>query len=321
MRLLQVCNVGDICGGTAACAWSIVPALPGAEHSLLFLSRPTPDTRAAFVGCRIESSSRLDRALLTDIAPDVVLLHNTARSRVAHLNAPLSIQYLHARIDPAPADLTLACSAWLRDQFPRIAVDGVLYQPVVVPPANASGERRALRERLIVGRLCTPTRRKWPAAVLPFYRQLAADRPQIDWEFVGCPADMQDQLRDACRGRSTFWPAGPSARAHLSRWDALLYHHPSLTETFGRTVAEAQLAGCIPVIDARGGFREQVTSDTGFLCDGIGTFRAALQQLHDVPRRRQMSRAATAHSQLRFSTDAFARRFRALLAAAATAST
>lgn len=317
MHLLQVCNVGNICGGTAACAWSIVRALPTCRHTVVFLSRPTADTIAAFQPATVERWPQVTRERVVPHNPDVVLLHNTPATRCEPLTVvPLTIQYLHSRITPAVADVTLACSGWLRSQFSADAVDGVLYQPVHSEPAGQAIDTRGLRDRLVVGRLCTPTSRKWPRDLLPFYAELAGRHPHVDWEFVGCPESLVEPLRQACGGRVRFHPAEPTARRHLLRWDALLYHHPTLTETFGRTVAEAMLSGCIPIVDARGGFCEQIMPATGCLCLRRGDFDAALSQLADRSARRTLSAAAREAATVRFSGAAFSVRFRRLLTAA-----
>ena len=53
MRLLQVCNVGRIVGGTAACAWSITRAFPDLEHHVAFLSSITDETQRGFAGTHV----------------------------------------------------------------------------------------------------------------------------------------------------------------------------------------------------------------------------------------------------------------------------
>ena len=108
----------------------------------------------------------------------------------------------------------------------------------------------------MIGRICTPQQKKWPNDVDEFYGRLADSYPQIRWEFIGCPTELQSRLSTVCHGRTTFLPAGWGARSRLWNWDALLYHNPQVTESFGRTVAEAMRAGCIPIVDDRGGFRE-----------------------------------------------------------------
>ena len=82
MRVLQVCNVGQILGGTAACAWSVVQSLPGCEHVVAFMSQPTDETRRAFGGCEIAHWDRVTRARVRDAQADVVILHNTSAGRV-----------------------------------------------------------------------------------------------------------------------------------------------------------------------------------------------------------------------------------------------
>jgi glycosyltransferase involved in cell wall biosynthesis len=313
VHLLQVCNVGDICGGTAACAWSITRALPGWRHTVACLSRPTAETITAFAPARIESWPRVDSRHVAALDPDIVLLHNTAANRCDPLDVPLSIQYLHSRLTPAQADVTVACSEWLRGHFSPALAPTVLYQPVDVEPDPVLAQPRSLRSRIIVGRLCTPTARKWPRELIPFYARLAAQHPLVDWEFVGCPGELVEPLRTACAGRAWFHPAERTARRHLRRWDALLYHHPTLTETFGRTVAEALRSGCIPIVDARGGFCEQVTAECGCLCDGLTDFHTALTELQDPLQRRRLSRAAQRIANERFAAQAFLAQFRAIL--------
>jgi len=316
MHLLQIGNVGDLCGGTAACAWTITRAFPEWRHSLSFRSPPTPETRAAFRGCELLPAAMISAAEIDRIRPDLLLLHNVPASKFrTPPEAPLSIQYLHSRIAFARADVVVACSRWLADLYPVGSVDGVLHQPVPETLPDAEGDTRPLRDGMIVGRLCTPTERKWTPEIVPLYRRLSARHRTIEWEFVGCPAPLVAPLSAACGGRATFHPSGANARRHLSRWDALLYHNPTLTESFGRTAAEAMRAGCVPIVDDRGGFREQITPATGFLCRSADDFAAALSALGSPGRRRQMSRAARCHADRRWSGAAFADRFLRLLRA------
>lgn len=316
MHLLQVCNVGDICGGTAACAWTIARAVPASQQTVIFPSPPTAETSAAFRCYHVEVHRRLSTAAIASLRPDVVLLHNVPASRGVGRSAPLTIQYVHSRIAPAEADVTVACSRWLEAQLPAGCVAGVLHQPAPKPPQLYRADSRALRKRLVVGRLCTPVPRKWPPELAAFYTQLAAGRPWIDWEFIGCPPELQPLLRAACQGRAVFLPAGWKMRQRLHHWDALLYHHPTLTESFGRTAAEAMRCGCIPIVDDRGGFREQITRQSGFLCASPTEFASALDQLQVPELRRRMSRAAVAHADGAFSLESFYERFRRLLLAA-----
>ncbi len=303
MRMLQVCNVGRITGGTAACAWTITQALPEVEHHVAFLSEVCDLTRYVFSNCSVDRWPLVDPSSVQRIDPDVVLLHNISPQHAAGLPVP-TVQYVHSRGARAAGDLTVYCSRWLATACGNDAAR-VLYQSVPQPPTPGSSECRTLRQRLRVGRLCTPTARKWPNEIMPFYSQLATQNPHVDWEFVGCPQAMERPLFAACGGRAIFHPAGWIARSRLWTWDAMLYHHPRLAESFGRTAAESMRAGCIPILDQRGGFLEQIAPGTGFLCGGASAFCDALRSLSDWNLRSGMSRAAMKHANQKFSLQRF----------------
>jgi len=329
-RLLQVCNVGQIVGGTAACAWTVTRSLPGFEHLVVFPGAITPETRRGFEPAVCQTLSRVSTPFLRQHGVDVVLLHNTSPRRVQReLDVP-SVQFLHSQIDPAPADVTVACSAWLQKRAGGRA-EGVLTQAVSRPirPRSASScsepprwgvpgqmdnsAARHAAHTLRVGRICTPTVAKWPLAALDLTARLAARYPCIAWEFVGCPVDQRAAYLQATGGRSVFWEASWNARSLFWSWDALLYHNPYLTESFGRTVAEALRAGCIPIVDDAGGFREQVAPETGFLCRNEQDFADALLSLKCLERRKQYSDRGRQWADRRFGLEPFSRNLVALL--------
>lgn len=337
MHILQVCNVGNIMGGTAACAWTITHALGWARHTVAFLSPIHSEARAAFGRTELHEWRNIESAAVHNLRPDLVLLHNTPQSRCTERLPVATLQYLHSAITPAPADLTVYCSRWLAQRCGQ-PEGRVLYQAVPVPPGDRQQSlpgmpsrppQRPRRRELLVGRICTPLSRKWPDDLEDFYRVLSLRCPTIHWEFVGCPESRRSALQRACRGRARFHEASWNARSHLNRWDALLYHHPTLTESFGRTCAEAMRSGCIPIVDNRGGFREQVASLrlqcatpdcltpdrseagsdrlSGFLCDNPEEFSVALEWLLDPDRRVQCAQAAHARGNDMFSLERFSR--------------
>jgi len=319
LRLLQICNVGDILGGTAACAWTVTRSLPDFEHAVAFPGRVTDETHVAFIDCELRPHcGRLDEAV-REARPDLIVLHNISRSRLPSKPAMPTLQYLHSHIDPAPADATVACSHWLAEQAGLSETD-VLYQAVPVPPRMETHDDRGLRERLVIGRICTPKAHKWPTEVVGFNRELAAQFPDVDWEFVGCPNDLQEELRDACGGRARFHGPSRKARSLLWRWDAMLYHHPTLTESFGRTCAEAMRCGCVPIVDDRGGFREQVEAGTGFLSKEATDSARAIQQLQNPDDRASRARRCRAVADERFSLSRFRRDLLAKLSTTVAAS-
>jgi hypothetical protein len=308
MRLLQVCNVGRIVGGTAACAWSIVRAFPDLEHHVAFLSSITDDTREAFIGAELHRCEKVTNDLVRDLHVDCVILHNTTPSRAERITSAWTLQYVHSKGTRAPADCTRYCSRWLARQClgARATEEDVLYQAVPRPIGELrSADRDA---GLTIGRICTPTAVKWPASLVDFYALLAPRHPCVQWEFVGCPAGLQPALQLACGSSTVFHAAGWTARSHLSSWDALLYHHPTLTESFGRTVAEAMRAGCIPIVDARGGFEEQVSPQTGWLCKTPADFSDAIDRLAGVDARNRMAADGRDRADRMFSMAAIRQR-------------
>jgi hypothetical protein len=219
----------------------------------------------------------------------------------------VTIQYLHSRIDPAPADLTLYCSAWLAQRFDG-DLRAVCLQAVPKPKRPDRGEEtRSLREAPLIGRICTPRHRKWPAELPELYGTLAERFPQVRWEFVGCPQLLCRDLKQACQGNAEFSPASWQVRSRLWQWNALLYHNPGVTESFGRTVAEAMRAGCIPIVDDRGGFSEQIADGCGYLCRRKDDFATAVEQILSPGHRLRLSRACQAHADDAFSLFRFGR--------------
>lgn len=306
LKLLQVCNVGNIVGGTAACAWSVTKAFPDCEHHLLFFGEITNETRTAFLHCRIETVSKLDENIVRRINPDLGILHNTPRSRLEKRLPCATIQYLHSRITPESSDITVACSDWLAKQYTN--PPDVCLQGVPCPSTPEETEARFQKQELTIGRICTPQSRKWPKELIAFYSRLSEEHPTVNWEFIGCPNAMQQELRRACKNRTTFRPAGWQSRENLWRWDAMLYHHPHLAESFGRTVAEAMRAGCIPIVDNKGGFREQIVEGTGFLCGSQEEFLQAVSNLKSPEVRCVRSQHCRKHADELFSLKAFRHR-------------
>ncbi|QDU41028.1 Glycosyl transferases group 1 [Maioricimonas rarisocia] len=315
---MQVANVGQICGGTAACAWTITRAMPHCRHTVAFLSSITSETRHAFGHVPLLQWQHVTARDVADVNPDLVVLHNTAPERVSGPLPSFTLLYQHSAGRRAAADATVYCSEWLARQCRPTGTGAeqsvpVLLQPVPRPRRPEGVENRALRTNLVVGRLCTPVERKWPSELVPFYTRLSRRFPQIEWEFVGCPPQLVPALRQACGGRVRFHCPSWAARSFLWTWDVLLYHHPTLTESFGRVVAESMQAGCIPIVDARGGFCEQIVPGTGFLCRDGDDFEDALSTTARACERRTLSRAAMSHGDQLCGLQAFPARLRRLL--------
>lgn len=305
LKLLQVINVGQITGGTAACAWSVTRALPAWDHQIVCRSALQPDLVATFAPVPVVRWPQLTADRVQAAGADLVLLHNISAGNVEVPLPVPTVQYVHSRISPAPADLMVYCSHWLAERSGGRA-DQVLWQGVPLAWEFDVAAPRPSRPQMVIGRLCTPQAKKWPAEALARYSGWASAFPGLAWEFVGCPLERQEELRRACGGRAEFFPADWSARARFWRWNALLYHNPQVVESFGRTAAEAMRCGCIPILDAHGGFCEQIVPGTGFLCQTPDDFTAALHALQDSELRRVRSLACHRHAGRHFSLRRFA---------------
>lgn len=316
MRLLQVAKRPEIAGGTIGCVWSICQALPDWSHAVFccWPGEVPQRTRDAFTDHVLHAAPAVTAEDLRRIAPDAILLHNVDDRDLPPELLPEGVPafyYCHGSYDgrmDGSAGLRAASRAvFCVSEFlaRQVGLEGTAwYQPVPAPPEGTT----PAEEPLVVGRLCNPRAENWSADVVDFYRRLARLCPGVRWEFVGCPAAWREALEEAC-GEVLFHAAGLEARAHLGRWHAMLYHTP-VTHAYGRTLCEAQQAGCVPVVDRRGGFIEQIEQGrTGYLCATVEEFAAALEALRDPVRRRACAQAAREAGAARGSLPRWRARF------------
>ncbi|MEW4488378.1 glycosyltransferase [Thalassoglobus sp. JC818] len=312
MRIAQVCNVGEICGGTAACAWSITLAFPDVDHTVIFLSPPNSRTVEAFQHCQFHSAKSITDGMIRHLNVDLVILHNSTPNRVAQIRSTPSIQYHHSMGSRTAADVHLACSKWLHQRTPQSTQ--VLWQPTPIPIQRTDNPSRNAATSLRIGRICTPDDRKWPQSLIPLYERLAESFKNVEWEFIGAPGTLRESLQHACRGNARFITADVSARSRYWSWHALLYHHPTISESFGRTVAESMRCGTVPIVDRKGGFCEQIESGkNGFLCTNPDDFVAAIHQIQDRNHLSQLSQRAQDSSHEKCSLSIFRSRFLRIL--------
>jgi glycosyltransferase involved in cell wall biosynthesis len=132
-------------------------------------------------------------------------------------------------------------------------------------------------------------------------------------------ADLFEQLTDlhcetvgGCVPTATEYPLRPDAApVYLPRWHVLLYHSP-VVESFGRVVVEAMAAGCVPLVDPRGGPAETVVDGvTGFHCHTPAEFVDRVRLLEsDRVLWKRLSDAARLWARTMFSHEQFGRQLR-----------
>ena len=74
---------------------------------------------------------------------------------------------------------------------------------------------------------------------------------------------------------------------------------------FFLSAAEAMRAGCIPIVDRRGGFIEQLEPSSGFLCDSLAEFDRAIETLLVPEVRQRLSLKCEEHADRHFSLTRF----------------
>jgi len=310
MKLVQVNNLIAL-GGTTTCAAAVCRALPEWRHEVLSLGPVHQPAAEAWFRSRGVTVRRLRRVGAADVADaDFVLLNNTPRAGVdGQLGVP-TVSWHHSRhARHACGDLTLTVSRHL-NRLERSQAD-VLLQGVA--DDHDADTRRWSRRRLTdphfhVGIYGTPNRNKFPPDLPAILA--GVDVPEARFELVG-----GEHLRNRCqrtdlRRRVRILRSAAGAGRRLWRWHVLVAHNaPGVTETFGRCVVEAMMAGCVPVTDARGGPTETVTDGrTGRLCESPDDFIHALRLLADRAHWAAMSRQARDHARQHFSLAAMRRR-------------
>jgi len=304
MKLLQICNVANICGGTFGCVYSIAKCLPDWEHEAIAVNSGEGsvggETAELFPGKVSRKRPPLTSKLFESSNPDVIIFHNTAEHVVPqHLPAGTPrFFYQHSASGACKGarrrcDVFWCVSKALSD-IVGIDYEMVLYQPVPCPPKivlDKMGVRDTGRKHLVVGMICNADKAKWKESV-DIHDFLHREHPDIWWEFVGCPDGLVDETKSACDNRATFIDIAYESRRRMWQWDIMLYHS-KIPESYGRTVCEAQRTGCIPVVTKLGGFKEKIVNgQDGFLCAHHEDFSIALRILKQDDIRKQMSENA-----------------------------
>lgn len=294
MKILHVNNSSSCLGGTLQCTYSVVRAFPDMEHCVHSFGGPFGDLAQELFGPKVplkQGLNALDTA--REFEPDLVIWNNTSISRMPttqHFGAMWAYvvhsKHGSAREAAMRCHVRLCVSRYLAEAggYPK---EWVLHQPVTIPPdppAEWSGESLRTGGSVVrVGRICTPTERKWDLPEsLPYYDKLIEAFPgRLRFEFVA-PLAKHFDIKTSVRGRidDTTYEPSIKARSLLKCWDVLFYVS-ELTETFGRTVREAQRSGCVPIVSMRGGFVEQVEGGAGFLVrnpdDAVQSFGKLLE--------------------------------------------
>ena len=293
-KIVQVNNLVTI-GGTTTCAASVTAALPSFDHEILSVG-PVRDDVADELDLKARVVKGVTAADVADAA--FVILNNQDASVEWPLPVP-TLYWYHSRFSGQPKPGKMGhhvawTSQWLRGD--ERTVGQVVHQGV---PDAGHSERG---DAFTVGRISTPGMlAKYHHDEAEWWRTLEIDGATYE---VITDEDAIFQSVPAVR----VIPPALSARHRLLSWHAMVVRSP-ITESFGRCIVEAMMAGCVPVTDRRGGPCETIIDgETGFLCDeGEHAERVRWLAAHPDDWRR-MSNAARQHAEEHFSHEAFGRR-------------
>jgi len=322
MRLLQVNNVASLLGGTGQCALSIRHALPDFEHRVQFFGfgDVEPGIQSEFGS--VVSINVGNRVRQEDLEwADLVIFHNTAMvnmpSRIPENCA--SVYYLHSNHKSAHSaasqcDIALCVSRFL--QRDSKATFPVLHQPIKLPPKI---NPRTFDGPMKIARFCTPSPEKWKIEqVCELYSEAFSQfGSTCEFHFVGPSprhSAMIEEIADDLKASVVSCDASTAMRSKLREWDVLLYSS-DVVETYGRTVCEAQMCGCVPIVDNKGGFVEQIKHGyDGFLCNSIPEFMTAIDDtFYDRDRGFEMSQKAELSGAQRGSLSVWREKFLGIL--------
>ncbi|OGD70920.1 hypothetical protein A3A84_03565 [Candidatus Collierbacteria bacterium RIFCSPLOWO2_01_FULL_50_23] len=127
---------------------------------------------------------------------------------------------------------------------------------------------------------------------------LKAKAGKLPIEFI--PNPDFGQLKKLYAKAKIFW--------HATGYGIDEVGQPEKVEHFGITTVEAMAAGAVPVVINKGGQREIVTGETGYLCDSIEEIvRSTLSLINSPEKLKLMSQKATEAAK-EFSSERFIRR-------------
>lgn len=164
--------------------------------------------------------------------------------------------------------------------------------------------RSEKRRLLYVGRISVE---KNLQLLVDIFRQICARRNDVELHVVGDGPFRREMQRQLRHYPVTFsgYQGDEHLPGHYSSADLLVF--PSITDTLGQVVMEAQACGLPAIVSSIGGPKETVIHEqTGLVADTLdaaGWINAIETLLNEESRRSKMSQAAT-HAAGRFSIEA-----------------
>ncbi len=204
---------------------------------------------------------------------------------------------------------------------------------VIYPPVDtASLTNTTPKEKLIlnVGRFASPSHSKRQDILISAFRQLVDGGGLHDWKLILAGGQKNDdsvlpELKDQARGYPIDFIVNPDYLAlkkiyakstlywHAAGYDVDENLNPEAVEHFGITTVEAMAAGCVPLVIDKGGQREILTPDSGFLVTSIEQLAKSTHDLIAHPAKLKAMRTKAVSRAQNFSVATFTDQFLKLL--------
>lgn len=187
--------------------------------------------------------------------------------------------------------LTSVSSIVVNSQFTKAVIDNTFHTSrsvVLYPPVDTKifdVHRRKEKLILNVGRFASPSHPKRQDVLISAFRELSKDPSASDWQLVlaGGVSDQDKlfELKKSAEGLNIKFIENPTfiELVKLYESSAIYWHaagfevdesvNPEAVEHFGITTVEAMAAGCVPVVIGKGGQKEIVDIDSGYLCQSV----------------------------------------------------
>lgn len=201
---------------------------------------------------------------------------------------------------------------------------------VLYPPIDTQSFLPAKKEKIIlsVARFDSPSHSKRQDILIEAFRELGKSVPDYKMILVGGLMgndEVISRLKKQASGLSVEFIINPKFTELKSLYSkAQFFWHaagfgvdevkdPEKVEHFGMTTVEAMASGAVPIVIAKGGQAEIITTDTGYLCNNTSDIASkTLTLIHNQDKSSIMSKASEERSCL-FSIDNFNRKIKTLL--------
>ncbi len=193
---------------------------------------------------------------------------------------------------------------------------------ILYPPIDVDSFRPGKKEKVIlsVARFDSPSHPKRQDILIEAFRILNQTHPEYQLFLAGGShgtSDTLQQLKDQAGNLPIKFIVNPDFTKLKSLysqasffWHAAGYgldeqNDPEKVEHFGMTTVEAMASGSVPVVIGKGGQKEIISRDTGFLCQSPQEIADNTQTLIEKPKIYQKIQTACLKRALHFSHTAF----------------